>query len=111
MDGMDELKPYGIAISDCIDSFGGWKNNDLEAIEDYFIKYTVRLWGCPERLYALQDDLWESSFGCDWIFFVVLSSSFFIIYTVMYFLSKINTLAHLFPWSIKPCTFSCHLIF
>lgn len=60
MDGYDKLKPYGIAISGCIDGFSRYivwmeaytTNNDPKVIADYFVSSTARLGGCPERLRA-----------------------------------------------------------
>ncbi|KAL2091682.1 hypothetical protein ACEWY4_013945 [Coilia grayii] len=60
MDGYDKLKPYGIAISGCIDGFSRYivwmeaytTNNDPKVIADYFVSSTARLGGCPEWLHA-----------------------------------------------------------
>ena len=60
MDGYDKLKPYGIAISGCIDGFSRFivwmeaftTNNDPRVIPDYFVSSAERLGGCPERLRA-----------------------------------------------------------
>ncbi|KAK0153303.1 hypothetical protein N1851_005037 [Merluccius polli] len=60
MDGYDKLKPYGTAISGCIDGFSRYivwmeaytTNNDPKVIADYFVSSAARLGGCPERLRA-----------------------------------------------------------
>ena len=60
MDGYDKLKPYGIAISGCIDGISRYivwmeaytTNNDPRVIADYFGSSAARLGGCPERLRA-----------------------------------------------------------
>ena len=60
MDGYDKLKPYGIAISGCIEGFSRYivwmeaytTNNDPRVIADYFVSSPARLGECPERLLA-----------------------------------------------------------
>ncbi|XP_054896807.1 uncharacterized protein LOC129366793 [Poeciliopsis prolifica] len=60
MDGYDKLKPYGIAISGCIDGFSRhvlWMeayttNNDPKLIASYFLKTVSCVKGCPERIRA-----------------------------------------------------------
>ncbi|KAL3973710.1 hypothetical protein ACER0C_024917 [Sarotherodon galilaeus] len=60
MDGYDKLKPYGIAISGCIDGFSRYvlwmeaytTNNDPKLIASYFLKTVSCINGCPERLRA-----------------------------------------------------------
>ncbi|CAI5669682.1 unnamed protein product [Oreochromis niloticus] len=60
MDGYDKLKPYGIAISGCIDGFSRYvvwmeaytTNNDPKLIASYFLKTVSCISGCPERLRA-----------------------------------------------------------
>lgn len=58
IDGYDKLKPYGIAISCCIDGFSrnilwleaGTSNNDPKVIANYFIKTVKNKGGCPKRV-------------------------------------------------------------
>ncbi len=59
MDSYDKLKPYGIAINGCIDSFTAdvvlWMeayntNSDPKVIADCYISTVTRIGGCPERL-------------------------------------------------------------
>nr|XP_022310849.1 uncharacterized protein LOC111116138 [Crassostrea virginica] len=58
IDGYDKLKPYGIAISGCIDGFSrnilwleaGTSNNDPKVIANYFIKTVKNKGGCPKRV-------------------------------------------------------------
>ncbi|XP_035985476.1 uncharacterized protein LOC118558974 [Fundulus heteroclitus] len=60
MDGYDKLKPYGIAISGCIDGFSRYvlwmeaytTNNDPKLISSYFLKTVSGVNGCPERIRA-----------------------------------------------------------
>lgn len=57
MDGYDKLKPYGIAISGCIDGFSRYvlwmeaytTNSDPKVVASYFIKTVSYIGGCPER--------------------------------------------------------------
>lgn len=54
-DGYDKLKPYGIAISGCIDGYSRYiiwmqayyTNNDPKIIADYFMSSVQKLGGCP----------------------------------------------------------------
>uniref|UniRef100_A0A0F8C524 Integrase core domain-containing protein n=1 Tax=Larimichthys crocea TaxID=215358 RepID=A0A0F8C524_LARCR len=58
IDGYDKLKPFGIAISGCIDGFSRrviWlhaykTNNDPDVIAGYFMDAVLSTEGCPERV-------------------------------------------------------------
>ncbi|KAK0156578.1 hypothetical protein N1851_000010 [Merluccius polli] len=58
IDGYDKLKPFGIAISGCIDGFSRkmiWveaykTNNDPKVIAGYFTDAVVNAGGCPSRI-------------------------------------------------------------
>ncbi|KAF3836224.1 hypothetical protein F7725_028782, partial [Dissostichus mawsoni] len=60
MDGYDKLKPYGIAINGCIDSFSRYvlwmeaytTKSDPKVVASYFIKTVSGIGGCPERICA-----------------------------------------------------------
>lgn len=58
IDGYDKIKPFGIAISGCIDGFSSkilWleaykTNNDPKIIAGYFVDAVVNAGGCPARV-------------------------------------------------------------
>nr|XP_023656881.1 uncharacterized protein LOC111838278 [Paramormyrops kingsleyae] len=58
IDGYDKLKPYGIAISGCIDGYSRkmiWleafrTNNDPKVIAGYYMDAVIQSGGCPERV-------------------------------------------------------------
>ena len=58
IDGYDKIKPFGIAISGCIDGFSRkmlWleaykTNNDPKVIAGYFMDAVVTAGGCPARV-------------------------------------------------------------
>lgn len=58
IDGYDKIKPYGIAISGCIDGFSRsmiWleaykTNNDPKIIAGYFMDAVIKAGGCPARV-------------------------------------------------------------
>lgn len=58
IDGYDELKPFGIAISGCIDGFSRsviWleaykTNNDPRVIAGYYMDAVIQHGGCPDRV-------------------------------------------------------------
>ena len=60
MDLYDKLKPYGIAINECIDRFSRhimcmeayYTNSDPKVIADYFLNTVTCIGGCPQQVRA-----------------------------------------------------------
>ena len=82
MDGYNKLKPFGIAISGCIDGFRHYfvwteaytTNNNPKVIADDYVSSTALLGGCLERLRADRGTVSADRGGTNFILMLTLFS-------------------------------------